>query len=120
MPEGFTDPDLNARRLTKLMFARTEQGATITCVYADGHQEPLSHPLVKHSPTGFEWGYGGSGPADLALNILNLFVGSTTAYLLYQDFKADKIATMPSEGGELSSDEIRTWITGKGVTPNNW
>ena len=23
--------------------------------------------LVDHSPTGFEWGYGGSGPAQLAL-----------------------------------------------------
>lgn len=28
-----------------------------------------------HSPTGFEFGYGGSGPADLALNILALIIG---------------------------------------------
>ena len=27
-----------------------------------------------HSPTGFEFGYGGSGPADFALNILALFI----------------------------------------------
>lgn len=26
--------------------------------------------LFNHSPTGFEWGYGGSGPAQLALAIL--------------------------------------------------
>jgi hypothetical protein len=25
---------------------------------------------VKHSPTGFSWGYGGSGPADLARCLL--------------------------------------------------
>jgi hypothetical protein len=27
-----------------------------------------------HSPTGFECGFAGSGPADLALNILALFI----------------------------------------------
>ena len=32
-------------------------------------REPLKH-LVVHSPDGFEWGYHGSGPADLALSIL--------------------------------------------------
>lgn len=31
---------------------------------------PLHQNLVHHSPTGFQMGYGGSGPADLALNIL--------------------------------------------------
>lgn len=31
--------------------------------------EPLPH-VVRHSPTGFEWGYPGSGPADLALSIV--------------------------------------------------
>lgn len=30
---------------------------------------------IHHSPTGFEFGYGGSGPADLALNILALAIG---------------------------------------------
>ena len=29
--------------------------------------------LIQHSPTGFEVGYGGSGPADLALNIMAAF-----------------------------------------------
>lgn len=35
----------------------------------------VPHRHVHHSPTGYECGYGGSGPADLALNILALFVG---------------------------------------------
>lgn len=30
---------------------------------------PLKH-IVRHSPTGMEWGYMGSGPSDLALSIL--------------------------------------------------
>jgi len=35
---------------------------------------PLKH-IVEHSPTGFQWGYGGSGPADLALSILADCIG---------------------------------------------
>jgi hypothetical protein len=34
---------------------------------------------VHHSPTGWEWGYGGSGPSDFALNVLALFVGPPPA-----------------------------------------
>lgn len=31
---------------------------------------PLEHRVVRHSPDGFSWGYGGSGPAELALNLI--------------------------------------------------
>jgi hypothetical protein len=31
-------------------------------------------PCRHHSPTGMEFGYGGSGPADFALNILAIFI----------------------------------------------
>ena len=40
-----------------------------------------------HSPTGFEWGYGGSGPAQLALSILQEATDEETAVDLYQDLK---------------------------------
>jgi len=30
----------------------------------------VPHLAVHHSPTGYEWGYSGSGPSDLALNIV--------------------------------------------------
>jgi hypothetical protein len=36
---------------------------------AAGSSAPLRH-VVRHSPTGFGWGYGGSGPADLARSLL--------------------------------------------------
>ena len=29
----------------------------------------VPHLVVHHSPLGYEWGYGGSGPSDFALNI---------------------------------------------------
>lgn len=32
----------------------------------------VPHNVVYHSPTGFEWGYGGSGPTELALNLAEL------------------------------------------------
>jgi hypothetical protein len=31
---------------------------------------PSALRVVRHSPTGFEWGYDGSGPAQLAIAIL--------------------------------------------------
>lgn len=36
----------------------------------------VPHLVAHHSPSGFEWGYGGSGPADLALNICQWYLNS--------------------------------------------
>ena len=36
-------------------------------VTVDGRALDPRFDLWNHSPTGFEWGYGGSGPAQLAL-----------------------------------------------------
>ena len=67
---------------------------------------------VLHSPTGFEWGYGGSGPADLALNILLKYgVPMQLAEVLHQDFKWAHIANVPAEGGRLEGSTIRQWIS---------
>ncbi len=41
-----------------------------THVTVDGEPLPLRLDLYNHSPTGFEWAYNGSGPAQLALAIL--------------------------------------------------
>jgi hypothetical protein len=48
---------------------------------ADGSlRANVPRTVIEHSPTGFECGYGGSGPADLALNILNAFVPPRDAH----------------------------------------
>lgn len=98
----------------------------------------ISQTVVQHSPTGFEWGYGGSGPADFALNILNLFVPpdplcnfddddiykrspfepvkcyrgqcSQFAWEHHQHFKGEFVASLPREGGTIHGHEIRKWI----------
>lgn len=49
----------------------------------------------NHSPTGFSWGYGGSGPAQLALAILLEYFPEAVALHSYQDFKFGTIARLP-------------------------
>jgi hypothetical protein len=50
--------------------------------------------LNNHSPTGFEWGYAGSGPAQLALAILaDALNDDERALRLHQKFKF-KVITM--------------------------
>lgn len=51
---------------------------------ADGKRAPLNPrtDLFNHSPNGFEWGYGGSGPAQLALAILADHLASQPAQIL--------------------------------------
>jgi hypothetical protein len=82
---------------------------------------------VHYAPTGFDWGFGGSGPADLALNVLARFLPlapaatgvvlrdgssvSEVAWALHQAFKYDLIATLPRAGGDISAKTIRAWIT---------
>lgn len=68
---------------------------------------------VHHSPDGFEWGYGGSGPADLAYNILLLFTDANTVQQHYQDFKWEFIASMPKEGGTISETVICAWLSAR-------
>lgn len=55
--------------------------------------------VINHSPDGFNWGYGGSGPSQLALAILmhgceNEGTPIDHAIKSYQKFKADYIAKL--------------------------
>ena len=89
-------------------------------------------PIVVDHGGGWEWGYGGSGPAEFALNILHCFFrpepglptvkthGEQTVredvYLLHQDFKWQFISTLPEEGGTISGQTIRDWFKANRVT----
>jgi len=48
---------------------RNSDGVVLTEVCDEKGRRPLPHVPI-HSPTGFEMGYQGSGPADLALAVL--------------------------------------------------
>lgn len=80
----------------------------------DGHcHTNVWHQWVWHSPTGFEWGYLGSGPADLALNILLRYLKRDWAAKLHQQFKEEFIAVLPRDMGTvytLDPKAVKRWL----------
>lgn len=63
--------------------------------------------LWNHSPTGFEWGYGGSGPAQLALALLADFLGNEReAVALHQAFKDAVVARLPNVSWTLTEVQV--------------
>src|ERR1700731_2716174 len=78
----------------------------------------------RHSPTGFSWGFEGSGPAQLSLAILLeelLPLGITEQAVCgyYQDFKREVIGRLEQEKPwTLTSAGIVKWLMreiGKGL-----
>src|SRR6516225_2178066 len=63
---------------------RGPQGCVVCVIAGNGERKPLNprQELRNHSPTGFEWGYGGSGPAQLALAILAEHLGNDDAAVI--------------------------------------
>lgn len=71
--------------------------------------------VLRHSHDGFNFGYGGSGPADLALSILVDTVGETLADKWYQQFKWDIIARLPRDNSwTITDSQIFAWLKEKG------
>ena len=61
----------------------------------------------NHSPTGFEWGYCGSGPAQLALAILaDHCQDDERALNFYQRYKWAVIAELPHREWILTTEDI--------------
>ena len=82
-----------------------------TKVTVDGRSLNPRLDLWNHSPTGFEWGYGGSGSAQLALALLADHLGNDDeAVRLHQEFKAVVIAGLPRGQWVLTSLEIQQAI----------
>lgn len=100
--------------------------AIVEYVTVDG-VETLPH-IVIHSPTGFSWGYGGSGPADLALSLLchalgiapirspfaNAYVDRygerfERAWAQHQQFKWEVVAQMKDDSWTLARDVVERY-----------
>lgn len=75
----------------------------------DGIRTGLKHH-VYHSPTGFNWGYGGSGPAELARCILADAIGEHILKepSIYQSFK-DSFVSSWEDVWEISLDDVKRW-----------
>ena len=98
-------------------------GIECQIVLEDGSVKILSN-LGYHSPDGFQIGYGGSGPADLAYSILMDFLLRSKksgakdvagrAEFFHQKFKNDFIAKdkyrQPNCYLAISSETINEWL----------
>lgn len=105
----------------------TQEGCTMSETFYHGQREPevawawkhrggISYPLAarldlwNHSPTGFEWGYGGSGPAQLALAILADVLGDDLqAVELHQQFKWEHVAKWDGPTWKIGVDAVLRW-----------
>jgi hypothetical protein len=93
---------------TAIEGARTRYTLDIDLV-GDGKREPLTH-WTRHSDS-LEWGYNGSGPADLAYSILMDVTGQPSlARSLYQGYKAAVIARLPEESWCITVESVCEWI----------
>lgn len=72
-------------------------------IWLDGKElrPERSQKVHNHSPDGFSWGYGGSGPAQLALAIVLELTGKKDGY---QEFKWNFVAGLPQEDFEVESE----------------
>ncbi len=70
-----------------------------------------SQKIFNHSPDGFNWGYGGSGPAQLALALLLLVTDQNIAVRLHQDFKWEFVAKFPQSDFKTEV-ELAGWVAG--------
>jgi hypothetical protein len=76
--------------------------------------QPFDHArsfqYVKHSPDGFSWGYGGSGPSQLAFGILLEETNDADFALKhYHRFMGEFIARLP-DNWSMTSDDFRQFI----------
>jgi hypothetical protein len=100
--QGTTDTDKN--------------GGRVVVVTKNGFPKILdpkpSQKLWNHSPNGFNWGYAGSGPAQLALAILLDVTGDKAlSSRLHQAFKSEIVSTWPA--GQVwvyTEDQVKAWL----------
>ncbi len=83
-------------------------------VVSDGEEpRPLAprHDLRNASPTGFAWGYGGSGPCQLAIALLaHALADDERAIQLHQQFKWQVVAGLKGGDWELTREQILDWV----------
>lgn len=84
------DDDLIGYDGGDLFIERIDPGESESGVknFASGCRSNVPRQIYRHSPTGYNFGYGGSGPSDFALNCCLLIAKhADDAYGVYQDFK---------------------------------
>jgi hypothetical protein len=99
---------------------RGERDSTECSVTVDGEALDPRYDLLSASPQGFEWGYGGSGPAQLAVAILAEAYSDEFAVEHHQRFKRTVVANLPEQGWRFTGKFLDGWrnltceVTGDG------
>lgn len=79
-----------------------------------GHPDrelPSALWIHSHSPTGVEWGYEGSGPAQLALTLCFDALGDADEALdVYQAFKRRVVFQLPHDGWTLTEEQVAATV----------
>jgi hypothetical protein len=101
-------------------YAAAFVGSAVRVFVVDEHgARPLTHH-VRHSPSGFAWGYGGSGAAELARCVLLDYYDisdiaaadewESPLPFSYQQFKFDIVAGLPQDlPWTISGRQIADW-----------
>lgn len=92
----------------------TTKGAMAQEVYVwrgtEGEQLGPFDDGPRHSPTGFAWGYLGSGPAELAYSLLRVGFGHPPEPGDYQRFKEKVVARFSQDQGfVISCERVLAW-----------
>lgn len=90
-----------------------DMGHTPVFVESDGESRELSlrTDIINHSPTGFSWGYKGSGCSQLALAITAHAVESSRLAREHYIDVRDEFLVQSNEPFEISRSEIIEFIT---------
>lgn len=92
---------------------RSLDGVVEARVLEDGVEQYRLPHLVHHSPDGFEYGYGGSGPSDLARSIIGDYLSDRAPNpWLYQAFKRAFVAAWNGDETihSVTEAEIAEWL----------
>jgi len=96
--------------MDKTYIGRRYEDGNVVIVASGIKAEKLEHH-VKHSPDGFEWGYSGSGPSELARCILWDFLGKEPTPAAYRDFTRVFIVGNKEDSWSIDSTDIATWLS---------
>ncbi len=83
-----------------------ERGGDGAVVTVNGRLLDPRLDLRNFGGDGFEWGYDGAGPRQLAFAILADLEGPEIAFQRYRDFTTDVIAEIEDDYFSISSDDI--------------
>ncbi len=111
-PHGLAEAVQGQHRLAPCYLGHRTRSGCAVVVMPRGVALAPRLDVWNHSPTGFAWGYGGSGPAQLALALLcDALSGDTNrAVELHQSLKWQVIARITIESWLIFREDLLVWV----------